>query len=64
MYSGTQGASIAYAIVDETGTEGDWLLFSTPLRIDKTTTLRAKAIRYGYQESSVSEATFLISSGE
>lgn len=64
MYSGTQGASIAYAIVDETGTEGDWLLFSAPLRIDQTTTLRAKAIRYGYQESSVSEATFRISSGE
>ncbi len=64
MYSGTQGASIAYAIVDETGTEGDWLLFSAPLRIDQTTTIRAKAIRYGYQESLVSETTFRISSDE
>lgn len=64
MYSGTQGASIGYAIVDETGMEGDWLLFSAPLRIDQTTTIRAKAIRYGYQESLVSETTFRISSGE
>ena len=61
MYSGTQGASITYTVLDDSGNEGDWLLFSSPLRLDKNVVLRAKAIRYGYRESEVSEVEFIIS---
>ncbi len=62
MYSGTQGASIAYTVLDDAGNEGDWLLFSSPLRLNESVVLRAKAIRYGYRESEVREAEFIISS--
>ncbi|MDE2644722.1 MAG: sulfatase-like hydrolase/transferase [Bacteroidota bacterium] len=61
MYSGTQGASITYTVLDDSGNEGDWLLFSSPLRLQESVVLRAKAIRYGYKESEVSEAEFVIS---
>ncbi len=60
MYSGTQSASITYTILDDFGNEGDWLLFSSPLRLEESVVLRAKAIRYGYKESEVSEAEFII----
>ena len=57
MYSPTQGASITYST-----DEDQWLLYSHPIVVDSTTTLRAKAIRYGYQESSEVAATFVIES--
>ena len=60
MYSGTQGASIAYTTVDDAGEEGRWMLFSAPLRLENSTRLRAKAIRYGYKESEARDAEFLI----
>ncbi len=58
MYSPTQGASIAYTT--DPGNHPHWRLFSGPLRIDTTTTLRAKAIRYGYRESPETVATFTL----
>ncbi|MCY3999329.1 MAG: sulfatase-like hydrolase/transferase [Bacteroidetes bacterium] len=60
MYSETQGASITYAFVDENGNEGDWLLFSEPLTLTKTSRIRTKAVRYGYKESDVNETEFRI----
>ncbi len=49
MYSPTQGASIAYTT--DTGNDPHWKLYAGPLTISESTTIRAKAIRYGYKES-------------
>jgi len=54
----THGSSVAYTL--ESGEDARWLLYSSPIPIQGQVTIRAKAIRYGYQESSVSEATFVI----
>ena len=55
----TQGASIAYTI--EEGDDAHWLLYTEPLRLPEgATTLRAKAIRIGYQESEEKMATFTV----
>ncbi len=45
----TEGASIGYTT--ETGPAARWALYSRPLEFSGPTTLRAKAIRYGYEES-------------
>jgi N-sulfoglucosamine sulfohydrolase len=45
----TQGASIGYTTED--GPAATWRLYTGPIRVDAPTTLRAKAIRYGYKES-------------
>jgi arylsulfatase A-like enzyme len=59
FYSATQGASLAYTF--ETGDDPHWLLYTEPLRLPVgQTTVRAKAIRIGYQESAESIATFAI----
>lgn len=50
----TEGASIAYTT--EPGKNPHWLLYSKPIRIDRPTTLRAKAVRLGYRESEESTA--------
>jgi N-sulfoglucosamine sulfohydrolase len=49
LYSPSQGASIGYTT--ELGERARWQLYSRPIRVDRTTTIRAKAIRYGYEES-------------
>ena len=54
LYSPTQGASITYRTGDR------WQLYHEPLMVAATTTIEAKAIRYGYLESEVSSATFTI----
>jgi len=46
---GTEGASIAYTL--ESADDPLWLLYSGPFVVESTSQLRAKAIRYGYQES-------------
>ena len=57
MHCTTQGASIAYTF-DE-GDSPHWLLYSEPLRLPAgTSTVRARAVRIGYNESSESVATF------
>jgi hypothetical protein len=59
FYCATQGASMAYTF--ETGDDPHWLLYSEPLRLPAgQTTVRAKAIRIGYQESEESTATFTV----
>ena len=45
----TEGASIAYAT--EEGDQPHWLLYTGPLELTDSQVLRAKAIRYGYEES-------------
>ncbi|WP_105011843.1 sulfatase-like hydrolase/transferase [Salinibacter sp. 10B] len=58
LYSGTHGASIAYTF--ETGDNPYWKLYDGPLRIDSSTTIRAKAIRYGYEESDVRTVDLIV----
>jgi hypothetical protein len=61
LYCPTQGASIAYTT--ETGEHPRWLLYTGPIRLTEgTTALRAKAIRYGYKESTESIGKFTVSS--
>jgi N-sulfoglucosamine sulfohydrolase len=49
LYSPTQGASIGFTT--EEGADARWRLYSGPIRVDRTMTIRVRAIRYGYQES-------------
>lgn len=54
----TVGSSIAYTF--EEGDGAHWNLYSRPLILDRSVTLRAKAIRYGYRESPEVRAGFTI----
>ena len=57
LHCATQGASIAYAVDDQP----HWHLYTEPLRMEVgTATLRAKAIRIGYEESQETRATFVV----
>jgi len=49
LTSATEGASIAYTM--ETGESPLWLLYTGPVRVLAGATLRARAVRYGYAES-------------
>ena len=61
FYCATQGASMAYTL--DQGDAPHWLLYSEPLRLPVgQATVRARAIRIGYQESKESAATFTIQS--
>ena len=57
---GTDGASITYT-TDE-GEAPHWKLYARPIRLESgtTTTIRAKAIRYGYAESAETMATITV----
>lgn len=52
----TEGASIAYTL--ETGENASWRLNEGRINLRGHTTLRAKAIRYGYKESEEAVAVF------
>lgn len=54
IYSPTQNASIEY----KTTPDGRWQLYTGPLHLAETTTIQARAIRYGYEHSEVTTATF------
>ena len=49
VYVPTQGASIGYT-TDE-GESARWRIYTGPILVSQPTTIRAKAIRYGYKES-------------
>jgi N-sulfoglucosamine sulfohydrolase len=49
IYAPTQGASVGYTT--EEGPDARWRLYTGPIRVTAPVTVRAKAIRYGYQES-------------
>ena len=54
--SPTDGASVAYTT--DAGEDAHWMLYTEPFEIAPGTTLRAKAIRYGYAESKEMKADF------
>jgi arylsulfatase A-like enzyme len=56
IYAPTQGASIAYATED--GPHPRWRLYTGPILVKTPMTLRAKAIRYGYKESTETRTVF------
>ena len=56
IYVPTQGASIGYTT--EEGPAAKWRLYTGPIRVDRSMTLRAKAIRYGYKESAETRTVF------
>ncbi len=59
LYCSTQGASMVYTF-DE-GNEPNWKLYNGPFPLDTgTTTIRAKAIRYGFKHSEEMKATFVV----
>ena len=60
MYSPTQGASINYSVADSAGQPGPWKLYAGPIMMSRTTRLQARAVRYGYQPSLTTDATFEI----
>jgi N-sulfoglucosamine sulfohydrolase len=56
IYVPTQGASIGYTTED--GPAAKWRLYTGPILVGESLTLRAKAIRYGYKESAESRVVF------
>jgi hypothetical protein len=56
IYVPTQGASIGYTTED--GPAAKWRLYTGPILVDAPMTLRAKAIRYGYKESTETRTVF------
>jgi N-sulfoglucosamine sulfohydrolase len=56
IYVPTQGASVAYTT--EEGPDVKWKLYTGPFRLAGPTTVRAKAIRYGYKESPETRVVF------
>jgi len=60
IHCSTQGASVGYTT--ESGPDPHWRLYTGPISLSAgETTLRAKAIRYGFAESDEREATFTVS---
>ena len=59
---GTNGASIYYTLDGSTPDESS-TLYSTPLTINATTTVKAVAIMEGYNNSAIAEATYTIQLG-
>ncbi len=59
LYCATQGASMAYTLEDTA--QPAWQLYTGPIRLAKgSTTIRAKAIRYGFKHSQEVKATFTV----
>ena len=56
IYVPTQGASVGYTT--EEGPTPKWRIYTGPILVDRPMTLRAKAIRYGYKESTETRVTF------
>ncbi len=58
IYVPTQGASIGYTTED--GPSARWHLYTGPILVKPSMTLRAKAIRYGYKESAEARTVFTV----
>jgi arylsulfatase A-like enzyme len=56
IYVPTQGASVGYTT--DAGPNAKWRLYTGPILVDRSMTLRAKAIRYGYKESPETQMVF------
>jgi arylsulfatase A-like enzyme len=61
IYVPTQGASVGYTF-DE-GPAAKWRIYTGPILITGPSTLRAKAIRYGYKESAETRISFTRDAG-
>ena len=61
LYSSTQGASLEYALEPEGGSASPWRLYVGPIRLPAgTTTVHARAVRYGFATSPERQATFTV----
>ncbi|GAB3040129.1 sulfatase-like hydrolase/transferase [Natronobiforma cellulositropha] len=59
VHCSTQGASVGYTLED--GDDPHWRLYTGPIPLETgETTVRTKAIRYGYGESEERAATFVV----
>jgi hypothetical protein len=56
------GASIAYTF--DTGANPRWLLYSAPITVAASGTLRLRAVRYGWAESAESVACFTLAGAD
>ena len=54
--SETEGASIAYTL--EQGDDAHWKLYTEPITVSRSSTLRARAVRYGWAQSEDTVAAF------
>ena len=66
LYCATQGASVSYALADQPvesdGTDPQWRLYAGPVGLPEgETTVRAKAVRYGFAASDERVGTFTVS---
>ena len=53
MRSPTRGASIGYRLVDHPTDADSWRIYDAPFEVKRGTNMEAKAVRYGWAESSV-----------
>ena len=53
--SDVEGASLAYTL--DPADDAHWLLYTRPVTIDASATLRARAVRYGWADSADASAT-------
>ncbi|MFB6295868.1 MAG: sulfatase-like hydrolase/transferase [Halobacteriales archaeon] len=59
LHSRTEGTSIVYSLDG-----GDWTVYTGPIDLPTgETQVRAKAVRYGFEDSEVSEASFAVHGG-
>ncbi len=58
LSSETEGASIEYTF--DRGPEPRWTLHAGDITVDQTRMLRARAVRYGYQTSDISEVEIVV----
>ena len=56
----TEGATIYYSTESE---NGPWTVYSTPITVSESMTIWAYAIKEGYNDSNVAEATYVIQMG-
>jgi arylsulfatase A-like enzyme len=62
VYTPTQGSSVAFTT--EAGDDAVWRLYTGPILVEAPVTIRARAIRYGYEESEEARAVFELPSRE
>lgn len=61
IYVPTQGASVGYTTED--GPNARWRLYTGPILVDRSMTLRARAVRYGYKDSAETRIVFTVAKG-
>lgn len=54
LHSPTPGASVAYRFSDQQDKD-HWYLYTSPLKVERTVTIEATAIRIGYEQSEITQ---------